>query len=472
MDEPARRKRIVGGRPYEQSPPDELIRWKSWRPFQRAAEPIFVLNRHRRIVFVNRAWEQLTGLPIAEARQITCRPGRRLSGDWEDLLRQVLRPPDEVLDGAAGRTRKRVPRFDPARCWWDIDFLPFRDESGLLFIVGRITLSAVLTGAGPASLPEGALALREAVRRRHDYDALASELPAMNRVADQVRLAARVRVPALIVGERGTGKEWLAHTIHALGADRQRPFVALDCARLTPASLGGVLFGEGELAQPGEVGTVYLREPSRLPREMQQRLGARLAAGDEGREPRLLAGLCGDPDAEVGAGRLLADLAGRLATLTIAVPPLRERREDLPQIVERLLERAGAAAGRRVTGLAHATWDVVRAYPWPGNIAELYAALVGACARAGGERLEPGDFPLYLRLGPKPGAAERPLPLKDLLEGAERRLLELALRRSGGNKSKAAELLAVWRPLLLRRMSALGIPDPTPPRKGRPTEEG
>src|SRR5262249_23256363 len=88
------------------------------------------------------------------------------------------------------------------------------------------------------------------------------------------------------------------------------------------------------------------------------------------------------------------------------------------------------------------------------------------CARAAGERIDPGDLPLYLRLGPKPAAeAERPLPLKELLEGAERRLIGLALRRAGGNKSRAAELLAVWRPLLPRRMSALGIDDPTPRRK-------
>ena len=91
------------------------LRWRSWGPFQRAAEPIFVLNRHRRIVFVNRAWEQLTGVPLAEARQITCRPRRHLPDAWEELLGQLLRPPDEVLDGQPGHARKDVPRFDPAR---------------------------------------------------------------------------------------------------------------------------------------------------------------------------------------------------------------------------------------------------------------------------------------------------------------------------------------------------------------------
>src|SRR5579884_2327096 len=134
------------------------FRWRAW--FQRTSQPIFVLNRHRRIIFVNRAWQQLTGLALAEAKQIVCRPRRSAPEAWEELLGHVLRPPDEVVEGRAGRGRQRVPRFDPSRCWWDIDFLPFRDESGLLFILGRITLGAATAAADPAAVPEEALALR------------------------------------------------------------------------------------------------------------------------------------------------------------------------------------------------------------------------------------------------------------------------------------------------------------------------
>jgi transcriptional regulator with AAA-type ATPase domain len=448
------------------------LRWRSWAPFQRAAEPIFVLNRHRRIVFVNRAWEQLTGLPLAEARQITCRRRRHSSEVWEELLGQLLRPPEEVLDGQPAHARKLVPRFDPARRAWDIDFLPFRSEDGLLFVLGRITPHSAVADSGPAALPEGALALRETVLRRHGLGSLASDVPAMRRVIDQVRLAAQVRVPVLIVGERGTGKQWLARAVHAMSAERSRPFVALDCARLPPTALAGVLLGDGELAGPRDIGTLYLSEPTSLPRELQQRLAALLAANEPGHGPRVLAGLCGSAEEQVRAGRLLDELASGLATLTIGLPPLRERREDLPRLVEELLPRAGSAADRPVTALTPAAWDVLRSYSWPGNIAELYAVLVGACGRATGERIDAAELPLFLRLGPgRPAAAERPLPLKELLEGAERRLIELALRRAGGNKTRAAELLAVWRPLLLRRMSALGIPDPTPKRKGRAEPE-
>ncbi len=159
----------------------------------------------------------------------------------------------------------------------------------------------------------------------------------------------------------------------------------------------------------------------------------------------------------------LEELACRLGTLTIHLPPLRERRDDLPRLTERLLERV---VGKRRVTFSPAAWETIRTSPWPRNLAELFEGLVGAVARSSGDRIEADDLPLYLRLPTQPVAAEeRPLPLQELLEGAERRLITLALRRAGGNKSRAAESLGIWRTLLLRRMTALGIPDPTPPRK-------
>jgi DNA-binding NtrC family response regulator len=176
----------------------------------------------------------------------------------------------------------------------------------------------------------------------------------------------------------------------------------------------------------------------------------------------VIAGCSTDPAAEVRAGRLLEELRCALSTLVIDVPPLRQRLADLPRLVERLLEQILAADERRLQGLTPAAWDCLRAYPWPGNLRELRAALVGARAHAAGERIDVADLPAYLRLGASLGqtpgpAAERPLPLAQVLEQVERRLIQLALERARGNKSRAAELLSVWRPRLLRRMQALGL---------------
>jgi transcriptional regulator of acetoin/glycerol metabolism len=439
------------------------FRWRAC--FQGSTEPIFILNRHRRILFVNHAWEQLTGIAAVEARHIACRR-RRVSPDdeWDVLLAHALRPPDEVLQGQTAQVRRLVPHPDPARRCWEVDYLPFCDESGLHFLVGRIIIRTPTHPTGPSVLPQTVLALRETVRRRHTPEALASEMPAMRLVLEQARLGARVRDPVFILGEIGVGKTSLAHTIHASGAERARPFVKLDCARLPVSALIGVLFGEGEFAQPPIAATVYLSDPNRLPREIQLRLCHLLSAtSDAGREPRIIAGMSAEPAEEIREGRLLEELACRLGTLTIRVPPLRERRDDLSGFTERLLERI---AGKRLVTMSPAAWDVIRSSAWPRNVIELYEVMLGALDRSSGDRIEAGDLPLYLRLPSQAVTDEaRPLPLQELLEAAERRLISLALRRAGGNKTRAAESLRIWRPLLLRRMDALGIPDPTPPRK-------
>jgi DNA-binding NtrC family response regulator len=299
----------------------------------------------------------------------------------------------------------------------------------------------------------------------------------VRRLAEQVRLACRVRVPVLLVGEPGSGKRTLARIIHYQyqGPDRDRPFVALDCRRLPPAALASVLFGEW--AGPGGAGAVYLEEPSYLPREFQLRLCETMAADSMDR-PRILAGETQPPDEAVKGGRLLEDLACALGTLVLAVPPVRERAADLPLLVEGLLARSNAEGDLRLTVLAPDAWEVVRAYSWPGNLRELYRALVVAQGRAQGERIAAADFPAAVRqavnLAQVAGPTDRRLPLDKILEEAERRLIELALRRTRGHQTKAAHILGIWRQRLQRRMEVLGFQTARgePPTEEADSEEG
>jgi DNA-binding NtrC family response regulator len=262
------------------------------------------------------------------------------------------------------------------------------------------------------------------------------------------------------VGEAGTGKETLARVSHYRSPARERAFAALDCARLPAAVIARLLFGA-----PG-VGAVYLREPACLPRELQLRLCEWLTLeSGAGTGPRIFAGSRTALAEEVRSGRLLEELACALGTLVLEVPPLRQRRDDLPRLVERLLERAGQRDEQPAgaVGLTPAAWEVLRAYSWPGNLRELYAVLGTARARVSGSppRIDAADLPAALRREQTPGGSpERPLPLLALLEQVERRLIELALRRARGNKTRAAELLSIWRPRLLRRLEALGIAAP------------
>jgi transcriptional regulator with PAS, ATPase and Fis domain len=449
--------------------PPPVFRWQAY--FQRAAEPLFVLGRRRRVRFVNAAWTRLTGMTPEQVRGQACpRRAAGSAGPWTVL--EALHPPPELSEGGTARVQRLVAVADGGRQVWQIHFLPLRDEHGLLCTLGKIASRPAETASELPLAPEQLLTLQDRVAGRYRLDDLDSEVPAMHRVADQVRLAAQTATPVVILGEPGTGKHWLARLIHHHGPARDGHFLAVDGGRLPPAALAGLLSAPGGLVHQRGAGTVYLREPDRLPRDLQAGLAALLASGGR---PRLIAGFTADPAERVHAGQLLDDVYCKLSTLVIALPALRDRAADLPRLVERLLERLAGRTGRRPAGLAPAAWDAVRAYPWPGNLRELYQLLAAAGRRATGERIEAGDLPAYLRLavrlGQPPETPARSLPLDALLEEAERRLILLALRTVGGNKSRAAELLAVWRPRLLRRMEALGIGGGSAAEARAPAEE-
>src|SRR6266851_1595561 len=211
------------------------FRWQAL--FQRAHEAFFLLNRRRRILFVNRSWEELTGLSAAEARGLQCLRRPSLPQDpWDVVIRAVCCPPPEVLQGKPGRTRRLVSRADTSPRWWDVEFLPLHDTEGLLCVLGKITPLAQDEPAARPPLPEKLVSLRMRTAQRYGLEQLASNLPSFQRVIEQVHLASQTRIPVLLLGEPGTGKHWVARTIHHQGTMREGTFAALACARL-PATL-------------------------------------------------------------------------------------------------------------------------------------------------------------------------------------------------------------------------------------------
>jgi DNA-binding NtrC family response regulator len=479
-------------------PPRRLAKEFRWQAFfQHCAEPLFVLDRRGRLLFVNHAWETLTGMAKEQAHVLVCRRSQPVSANdsVEEIVAHALTPPPEVRRGACGRVRRLVPlsplhlggdgkeagttpllygRGADMAVWWEVEFLPLlqQGEQGGYLIVGRIRPVQAVERLRDKPLSEKLVNLRQQRMERFGLDAWASSLPSLRRLVEQVRLASQVTTPVLLLGEEGTGKQTLARTIHYLSACREGACAVLDCRYLPPAAISNLLFHPSESGNPGVRGlaAVYLREPAYLPRDVQLLLCERIfrpvseGPSPEGAlGPRIFAG-CTTPLVQaVRSGRMLEELACALGALVIEVPPLRERLADLPLLVGRLLPRACAGRETPITSLSADAWALLRSYSWPGNLRELYNVLRIACAHARGEQLRASDFPTELRRAvyrePPPPPVDKSLPLEHLLEEAERRLIQLALQRVGGRKARAARLLGIPRPRLWRRMNKLGIAD-------------
>ncbi|HEV8058364.1 MAG TPA: sigma 54-interacting transcriptional regulator [Gemmataceae bacterium] len=449
------------------------FRWQAL--FQRAGDAVFVLNRSRRILFVNRAWEQMTGLTSAEARGLRCRPSALPAVAPLDLrVRVVCAPPPEVVAGKAGRVRRLWSKDAAQPVWWEIDYLPMTGTDASLAFLGR--LRPISEPAGPN--PEGAAASWQEIRpNRAGFESLASAVPAMGVVVRQARLAAGADVPFLVVGEAGSGKRWLAGVIHHASPRSHRPLIALACARLPLEQCRALLAAHNALRMGWQGGTLFLQEPQALPLDLQRGLVERMQTESSSTTLRVAAGMRLEPAEAIRKGLLLPELAYLLETLVVRLPPLRERREDLVDLLDSFWKRIRSAFKREDAILARETREMLLRYNWPANLHELQSVLTSAAQRAGGKQVEPGDLPSALRLQMKLEESSTPLaakppPLDVLLEQVERRMLTTALRKAGGNKSKAAEWLGIWRARLIRRLDALGLgkDEESPPVVARPPD--
>ncbi len=281
----------------------EPFRWQ--RFFQRSRDPVFLINRWRRLLFVNRSWEQLTRRSWADVRGRYCKRHRNAEAGSIEALLTALAPAAEVRAGQAARVR-RLFTSNQGPQWWTIDFLPLQGKSAPLGVLGTIHAEAQIESGALPPLPERLVALRERLRVWHGLDRLDSTVPAVQRLTEQARLAGQINSPALLVGEPGTGKHWLARSIHQLSARRELPFAALACDALPPSALSAVIFGD-VLGRRPNLGTIYLHEIAALPGDLQERLCQRLTT-ETAAGPRWLAGTSGDPMAAVNAGQLMDEL--------------------------------------------------------------------------------------------------------------------------------------------------------------------
>ena len=303
---------------------------------------------------------------------------------------------------------------------------------------------------------------------------------AIRMVFDAIRLVAPTEATVLITGETGTGKELVSRSVHQLSERAKGPFIAVNCSALAEGILESELFGhlrgaftgahrdKAGLFQAADGGTIFLDEIGDITPAMQHRLLRVLqekelkpvgSVESVGVDVRVIAATNRDLRAEVAAGRFREDLFYRLNVFRIELPPLRDRRSDVPLLVEHCLEtlRKRNGANPRLSCSPFAM-RMLQAYAWPGNIRELFAALQSAAIRAGSGRIEAQHLPEEVRASVRTGngtGEERYRGYKS--EDDERAAIIAALERSDGVRARAAELLGMGRTTLWRKLKQYGI---------------
>jgi DNA-binding NtrC family response regulator len=312
--------------------------------------------------------------------------------------------------------------------------------------------------------------LREQLRTRPGFGGMIGLSVKMQRVYRLIEKVSQHNYPVLILGESGTGKEIVASSIHFLGPRKHKPFMPVDCSALVPSLIESELFGyvkgaftgaqnnKRGLLETAEEGTLFLDEIGEMPVDLQSKLLRALQereikpVGSTVRVPmraRIIAATNRDLDAAIRNGTFRQDLFFRLNVMQIKIPPLRERKSDIPLLVNAFLEKFADpdCSPRKLTEEA---LRCLMTYDWPGNVRELENAVERAVAIGSGPNLQLNDLPSNLQYG----NGERPLDDDKLipLDKLERRAILRALQETGGDKVAAARMLGIGKTTLYRKL--------------------
>ncbi len=319
--------------------------------------------------------------------------------------------------------------------------------------------------------------LREKLSRTYRFHDIVSKNPRMHEILGLVRDVASLRSTVLIQGESGTGKEIVARAIHDAGDRANRPFVAVSCAALAESLLESELFGyekgaftgaaarrkgKFELAEGGtifldEIGDIAPKLQLDLLRVLQERRFFRVGGTEEVEvDVRVIAVTKMDLEAAVREGRFRDDLFYRLNVIGIRIPPLRERREDIPLLAEHFLERLALEMGKGITDINEGALAVLLEHDWPGNVRELENAVERAMVTCRTHVLSEEDF-AFIRPGTQLHAASWTVPTNLTLAEIERQVVEAMLKQTEGNVKEAAARLGIDRSTLYDRIRKYNI---------------
>jgi PAS domain S-box-containing protein len=387
---------------------------------------------------------------------------------WEDVLavdeagRSAIRAFLRAPVGERTRIEAQIGQGSASR-WVEVDVRddPRNQSARMMFLYDITAVHAM-----------------RAELRAQMHGRMIGDSPAMRALYDTIDRVAQGEWTVLIEGETGAGKELVAQAIHRAGARRDGPFIAVNCAGLTESILGSQLFGHRRGAFTGAIadqeglveaahgGTLFLDEigdvappiQSALLRVLQEREVTRIGETRPRKvDVRIVAATNRDLMRRVAEGHFREDLLYRLRGARVTVPPLRERREDIPLLVAAFLAEERVTGGKLVTDVAPEALEKLKSHEWPGNVRELRGVVEHAVINCRGRRIDVCDLPPDLLRTPLTTRTPLPvIPPPGVGEDERTRILA-ALQRTGGNRARAARLLGIGRATLYRRMSELGI---------------
>ena len=448
------------------------------RLLDEVGQPLYVLDPEATIVFANRACLDWVSQKAEDLQGQRCAYHSSPQASGPAAVAAGLCPPPEALAGqemtgivacmaAEGRLSRRRARFIP--------FASGADFAGLVAIVdpGEISEAEAATVGQVGNLPhenseaarlhEQVRAFRRHVAASHRADSLAGESLAMRRARAQIEVAVKSRASVLVIGPPGSGRQHAARAIHYGDAKEPRgPLVPLACSVIEEDLIVSTVAALAARKLPPEAvggGTLLLSDADTLSPAVQAEL-ARLV-GAKAFSLRVIA-TSQTPLIELARqGKYREDLAHLLGTLVIELPPLCDRRGDLPLLLQLFLEEANARSEKQLSGFSPEAIDCLDAYPWPGNVDELVRVVNQSHERAAGPQIGLGDLPEQIHLAASaaahPRRVEETVVLDEFLTRVEKELLQRAMARAKGNKTKAAKLLGVSRPRLARRLVQLGL---------------
>ena len=463
-------------------------------------EAIVVCDEEQRLVFANRGYQRLLNATEDEMKPMTLQEANAL---WERRLRSVpLREAGRrVTVEAGGDLVEPLPQAErtgaaaagapgaattPAGPLYYRLRRPVHDDEGS--VIGDLYVYRDLSREVEIERMQAEVRdLRAALESPAPIAGMVGTSAAMQRVYRLMKRAMAGDVTVLIRGESGTGKELVARALHANGRRGTGPFLAVNCAAVPEGLIESELFGHEQGAFTGATrvrrgcferahgGTILLDEIADMRPELQARLLRVLQERELQRvggaamipvDVQVIAATNRDLDAALRSGAFRADLYYRLAVFPIELPPLRERREDVPQLVDHCLEQYAGRAGEAVKSISPGALRLLLAHDWPGNVRELQGVIERAAALASGGIIEAGDLPAALETvmpepevgaepeaGAEPGALARVAPLAEV----ERRAVERALAAAAGNVTRAARALGINRATLHRKLNKYGL---------------